>query len=113
MTTISCFAALPELRQLELQLDLSGPTPVYNPAVSPLVTLEASSGSTIFSKFEDMDRIAHTLLNIFPNLARVVWANDPLSARVGQPVIERVGFLNGHLTTLKELRALKKLSIMS
>ncbi|KAG8711772.1 hypothetical protein FRC09_020411 [Ceratobasidium sp. 395] len=110
MTTISCFATLPELRHLELRLDFYYPPHEFSPTVSPLVILEASFGSAICSNFEDMDRIAHTLLDIFPKLTRIAWAGDQLPALAVQPAIERVGFLNGHLSTLRELQALKKLS---
>ncbi|KAG8745479.1 hypothetical protein FRC12_014535 [Ceratobasidium sp. 428] len=59
-----------------------------------------------------MDRVLHALLNIFPELTRVVWADDPLSRLADQHTIERAGFLNGYLATLRELRALKKLPAM-
>ncbi|KAG8695631.1 hypothetical protein FRC09_009025 [Ceratobasidium sp. 395] len=112
LASLSRFASLPELYHLELQMELYDPTREYDTTLSPLMVLEASFGSAICSKFEEMDRVLHALLNTFPELTRVVWADDPLSRLADQHTIERAGFLNGYLATLRELRALKKLSAM-
>ncbi|KAG8702910.1 hypothetical protein FRC09_004468 [Ceratobasidium sp. 395] len=105
---ISRFAQLPNLLQLELNLDLCKPTLEYSKSTSRLTVLEASPGSTICSSFGDIDQIARALLDIFPNITRVAWANVEENAPSKKLACERAEFLNDYFATLREFQTYKQ-----
>ncbi|KAG8740175.1 hypothetical protein FRC12_016082 [Ceratobasidium sp. 428] len=114
LETISRFAELPNLLELELRLDLRKPTREYSKTMSHLTVLEASRSSKICSDCEDIEQITRELHNIFPDITRVAWPNThigwPSDLREGPAKTleyERAEFLNRYLATLREFQTLK------
>ncbi|KAG9120703.1 hypothetical protein FRC07_003692, partial [Ceratobasidium sp. 392] len=110
LEALRCFAQLPELRYLQVLLGLdnlndydSEPEEVFS--YCPLQTLEGSSGSVVLHKRKHVGKVAKFLLDIFPELHKVVWGPawelTPVSdAKAQRAFIE---YLNKHLALKQEV----------
>ncbi|KAG8792088.1 hypothetical protein FRC12_007199 [Ceratobasidium sp. 428] len=106
------FAAIPCLQHLELQLDLRRETlpELYSLGESNLTTLAASKGGKVCSKFADVDFVARALLSIAPSLMCVTWPTPEGSAPKNEVrQHECVEFLNGQLSSLREINMLRSM----
>ncbi|KAB5589448.1 hypothetical protein CTheo_7102 [Ceratobasidium theobromae] len=105
---LSCFAQLPRLQHLTLNIYLEGFIACPKlPSFCPLHTLEISAGGTAFEP-ENLEYTSRFLLSLFPSLRRVVWAGYHGDETPEQAAQRRfIGFLNHHLTMRRELEELR------
>ncbi|KAG8737481.1 hypothetical protein FRC10_008102 [Ceratobasidium sp. 414] len=101
---ISCFLVIPNLRYLELKLDLhnpkrSGPFCESVPLTS-LEVLKSSKGGHMCSSLEEMDIIARMLLSYWPGLKQIEWATEDTLT------LALVEQLNNQLAMVRQSRTL-------
>ncbi|KAG8699422.1 hypothetical protein FRC08_005320 [Ceratobasidium sp. 394] len=108
-SVLECFAQLPRLQYLKINLYLEEVEYCLDDEASlcPLHTLESSDGD-IAQEPEDLEFIGEFLLLLFPNLRQVVWPPAQKNASLEVAAQERfVGFLNQHITLKREVEELK------
>ncbi|QRV81355.1 hypothetical protein RhiJN_09370 [Ceratobasidium sp. AG-Ba] len=116
LSKLHCFTSMPKLQDLLVSLDLRPETQSDKhivPAWSAF-NLKAShrSPNAICSGAMELDRVARTLLCMWPNLVMVGWpapaglAISPQEAST----LDRLLFLNGYISTLRELQVLRNVT---
>ncbi|KAG8760484.1 hypothetical protein FRC12_009566 [Ceratobasidium sp. 428] len=106
------FVAIPCLQHLEIQLDLQREAVAepYGLGESSLISLVASKGGKVCSKFADVDYVTRALLSIAPHLTCITWptpGEDASKKEVRQ--YECAEILNGYLSSLREINTLRSM----
>ncbi|KAG8702523.1 hypothetical protein FRC08_003436 [Ceratobasidium sp. 394] len=111
LASLPRFATLHRLQYLELELDLRNePIPELHGLKQPaLTTLVTSKGGKMCSRFADIDSVARSLLAILPGVTCVTWPEPKEGAPMEEiRQHEFAEYLNGHLSSLREIRALRE-----
>ncbi|KAG9090970.1 hypothetical protein FRC06_000802 [Ceratobasidium sp. 370] len=106
---ISLFLAIPNLRYLELTLDLRNPKKARPfrelvPSTS-LEVLKSSAGGQMCSSLEEVDTVARTLLSYWPGLKRIEWATTE-----AEHILSLVEQLNNQLAVVRQSQTLDQTS---
>ncbi|QRV95827.1 hypothetical protein RhiJN_23845 [Ceratobasidium sp. AG-Ba] len=115
LATLTCFASLPVLQELELLLDMKPEAIPTADGIHPVPSLRILKASNLYSSENriamgsvDLVHFAQALHKLWPNLREIFWpkqSSSPTDTPEDIANRDRVGFLNGHLAALRKPHA--------